>query len=196
MTMTTEEQNEYLASLGIAVNDSSEQGKMNALDSLAADCIADGKFIQAISHAKNSGSPSAINNIATIVLNVLERSERDDAIAIKLLEINVARGNLLATHNLGQCYLFGIGTEVDEAKGFELTLKAARGGIYAAMESVAELFAHGKGCAPDLMEALFWRELLLTCRSDSLLPKQDQVFQSPDDVRHHISEQGKNKTWH
>lgn len=57
---------------------------------------------------------------------------------------------------LGSSYLDGDGVETDYAKGWELSLKAARLGDMDSMFDIGEAYELGKGVEPDLNKAIEW----------------------------------------
>lgn len=69
------------------------------------------------------------------------------------------QGDLEALFNLGQAYRLGLGVAKDEAKAFELFLRAAVGGVAAAQSRIGLAYATGEGAALDPIEACKWFEL-------------------------------------
>lgn len=78
------------------------------------------------------------------------------AAAYQKLSPFLARGCPEVWYFVGWMQLTGQGAPKNAAQGFDLVLKAARGGWEPAEYSVAELYLAGRGTAPDLGEAVSW----------------------------------------
>ena len=63
---------------------------------------------------------------------------------------------------IGTAYLYGIDMEVDQKRGLELILRSANDGNTEAMDKLADIYTTGIGAQPDLQQAVFWREKLVT----------------------------------
>ena len=67
----------------------------------------------------------------------------DNDLATKLLIQSHEMGHVEATYNLGICYHYGFGTDVDLGKAFELYLKSANAGYGKGMELVGRFYNQG-----------------------------------------------------
>ncbi|WP_264535761.1 T9SS type A sorting domain-containing protein [Flavobacterium sp. N1736] len=65
-------------------------------------------------------------------------------------------GDPMAQNYVGLMYVYGMGTEKDEAKGFTYIENAAKSGNAIAQNNLAVLYLHGYGCKIDLNKAIEW----------------------------------------
>lgn len=80
----------------------------------------------------------------------------DNDLATKLLTKAHEMGHVEATYNLGICYHYGFGTDIDLKKAFELYLESANVGYGKGMELVGRFYNRGIYVKHDLRLAEFW----------------------------------------
>ena len=80
----------------------------------------------------------------------------DNELAVKLLTQAHDMGHVEATYNLGICYHYGHGTEIDLAKAYELCLEAANNGYGKGMELVGRFYNRGIYVKKDRKLAEYW----------------------------------------
>lgn len=80
----------------------------------------------------------------------------DNDLATKLLIQSHEMGHVEATYNLGICYHYGFGTDVDVAKAFELYLETANAGYGKGMELVGRFYNQGIYVEKDRKQAVYW----------------------------------------
>ena len=80
----------------------------------------------------------------------------DNDLATKLLIQSHEMGHVEATYNLGICYHYGFGTDVDLAKAFELYLKSANAGYGKGMELVGRFYNQGIYVERNRSQAEYW----------------------------------------
>lgn len=80
----------------------------------------------------------------------------DNDLATKLLIQSHEMGHVEATYNLGICYHYGFGTDVDVAKAFELYLESANAGYGKGMELVGRFYNQGIYVEKDRKQAVYW----------------------------------------
>lgn len=77
-------------------------------------------------------------------------------LAIKALRQAVGQGNAEAQYRLGMLYANGEGVELDQVKGSELMLSAAKQGHAAAQSTLGWMYANGYGVSHDDARARTW----------------------------------------
>lgn len=77
-------------------------------------------------------------------------------LAIKALRQAVGQGNAEAQYRLGMLYANGEGVELDQVKGSELMLSAAKQGHAAAQSTLGWMYANGYGVSHDDAQARTW----------------------------------------
>ena len=80
----------------------------------------------------------------------------DNDLATKLLTKAHEMGHVEATYNLGICYHYGFGTEVDLAKAFELYLESANAGYGKGIELIGRFYNRGIYVEKDRKQAEYW----------------------------------------
>lgn len=80
----------------------------------------------------------------------------DNDLATKLLIQSHEMGHVEATYNLGICYHYGFGTDVDLAKAFELYLESANAGYGKGMELVGRFYNQGIYVEKNHSQAEYW----------------------------------------
>lgn len=80
----------------------------------------------------------------------------DNDLATKLLIQSHEMGHVEATYNLGICYHYGFGTDVDLGKAFELYLKSANAGYGKGMELVGRFYNQGIYVEKNRSQAEYW----------------------------------------
>lgn len=80
----------------------------------------------------------------------------DNDLATKLLIQAHEMGHVEATYNLGICYHYGFGTDMDLAKAFELYLEAANAGYGKGMELVGRFYNQGIYVGKNRSRAEYW----------------------------------------
>jgi TPR repeat protein len=76
--------------------------------------------------------------------------------AVKWYTESSEKGNSVAMFNLGMCYKYGDGVDMDKTKGFELFEQSALLGSSGAMNNVAYCYETGEGVMVDLKKAKEW----------------------------------------
>lgn len=66
---------------------------------------------------------------------------------------------LLALTRMGDCYIHGFGTNLDEQRAFECYLEAADGDIAEAQNKVGLCYFFGKGSSPSKVKAAYYFQL-------------------------------------
>jgi TPR repeat protein len=112
------------------------------------------KATQLCKRAANAGFAPASATLGALFAQA-KKHER----AVQWWTLAVEQGDLESLFNLGQSHRLGLGTAKDEAKAFELFLKAAMGGLAAAQSRIGLAYATGEGAALDPIEACKWIEL-------------------------------------
>ena len=112
------------------------------------------KATQLCKRAANAGFAPASATLGALFARA-KKHER----AVRWWALAAEQGDLESLFNLGQAYRLGMGTVKDEAKAFELFLKAAMGGVAAAQSRIGLAYATGEGAALDPIEACKWIEL-------------------------------------
>lgn len=112
------------------------------------------KATQLCKRAANAGFAPASATLGALFARA-KKHER----AVQWWTLAAEQGDLEALFNLGQVYRLGLGVAKDEAKAFELLLKAAAGGVAAAQSRIGLAYATGEGAALDPIEACKWFEL-------------------------------------
>jgi TPR repeat protein len=115
------------------------------------------KATQLCKRAANAGFAPASATLGALFARA-NKHER----AVRWWTLAAEQGDLESLFNLGQAYRLGMGTVKDEAKAFELFLKAAMGGVAAAQSRIGLAYATGEGAALDPIEACKWIELAAT----------------------------------
>ena len=121
------------------------------LDGVPADAK---KATQLCKRAANAGFAPASATLGAL----FARAKKHDR-AVQWWTLAAEQGDLEALFNLGQAHRLGLGVPKDEAKAFELMLKAAQGGVAAGQSRVGLAYATGEGAALDPIEACKWFEL-------------------------------------
>ena len=85
----------------------------------------------------------------------------DNERAFRLLTRARDMGHVEAAYNLGICYHYGFGTDVDLAKAFELYHEAAAAGYGKGMELVGRFYNRGIYVGRDRKQAEHWLLLAL-----------------------------------
>lgn len=80
----------------------------------------------------------------------------DNDLATKLLIQSHEMGNVEATYNLGICYHYGFGSDVNLEKAFELYLESAKAGYGKGMELVGRFYNQGIFVRKDRTQAEYW----------------------------------------
>ena len=80
----------------------------------------------------------------------------DNALATKLLIRSHEMGHVEATYNLGICYHYGFGTDVDLEKAFERYLESANAGYGKGMELVGRFYNQGIYVEKNRRQAEYW----------------------------------------
>lgn len=80
----------------------------------------------------------------------------DNDLATKLLIQDHEMGHVEATYNLGICYHYGFGTDIDLAKAFALYLESANAGYGKGMELVGRFYNRGIYIEQDRQQAEAW----------------------------------------
>ena len=80
----------------------------------------------------------------------------DNDLATKLLIQAHEMGHVEATYNLGICYHYGFGTDIDLAKAFALYLESANAGYGKGMELVGRFYNRGIYVEQDRQQAETW----------------------------------------
>lgn len=80
----------------------------------------------------------------------------DNELAVKLLTQAHDMGHVEATYNLGICYHYGYGADVDLAKAFDLYLESAKAGYGKGMELVGRFYNRGIYVERDRVKAEHW----------------------------------------
>lgn len=80
----------------------------------------------------------------------------DNDLATQLLIQAHELGHVEATYNLGICYHYGFGTDIDLAKAFALYLESANAGYGKGMELVGRFYNRGIYVARDRGQAEVW----------------------------------------
>lgn len=80
----------------------------------------------------------------------------DNDLATKLLIQAHEMGHVEATYNLGICYHYGFGTDIDLAKAFALYLESANAGYGKGMELVGRFYNRGIYVEQDRQQAEAW----------------------------------------
>lgn len=80
----------------------------------------------------------------------------DNDLAAKLLTEAHDMGHIEATYNLGICYHYGFGADIDLAKAFELYLEAANADYGKGMELVGRFYNRGIYVEQNREQAEYW----------------------------------------
>jgi TPR repeat protein len=112
------------------------------------------KATQLCKRAANAGFAPASATLGALFARA-NKHER----AVRWWTLAVEQGDLESLFNLGQAHRLGLGTAKDDAKAFELFLKAALAGVAAAQSRIGLAYATGEGAALDPIEACKWIEL-------------------------------------
>ena len=80
----------------------------------------------------------------------------DNDLATKLLIQAHEMGHVEATYNLGICYHYGFGTDIDLAKAFALYLESANAGYGKGMKLVGRFYNRGIYVEQDRQQAETW----------------------------------------
>ena len=80
----------------------------------------------------------------------------DNDLALKLLTKAHDMGHVEATYNLGICYHYGHGTNVDLARAYELYLESANAGYGKGMVLIGRFYNRGLYVAQDRRQAEYW----------------------------------------
>ena len=112
------------------------------------------KATQLCKRAANAGFAPASATLGALFARA-KKHER----AVRWWTLAAEQGDLESLFNLGQAYRLGMGTVKDEAKAFELFLKAALAGVAVAQSRIGLAYATGEGAALDPIEACKWIEL-------------------------------------
>ena len=80
----------------------------------------------------------------------------DNDLATKLLIQAHEMGHVEATYNLGICYHYGFGTDVDLEKAFDLYLESANAGYGKGMELVGRFYNQGIYVKQNREQAEYW----------------------------------------
>ena len=80
----------------------------------------------------------------------------DNVLALQLLTQAHDMGHVEATYNLGICYHYGFGADVDLAKAYALYLESANGGYGKGMELMGRFYNQGIYVEPDRGQAEYW----------------------------------------
>jgi hypothetical protein len=112
------------------------------------------KATQLCKRAANAGFAPASATLGAL----FARAKKHDR-AVQWWTLAAEQGDLEALFNLGQAHRLGLGVAKDEAKAFELMLKAAQGGVAAGQSRIGLAYATGEGAALDPIEACKWFEL-------------------------------------
>jgi TPR repeat protein len=115
------------------------------------------KATQLCKRAANAGFAPASATLGALFARA-NKHER----AVRWWTLAAEQGDPESLFNLGQAYRLGLGTTKDEAKAFELFLKAALAGVAAAQSRIGLAYATGEGGALDPIEACKWIELAAT----------------------------------
>ena len=96
-----------------------------------------------------------------------EVPENND-LATKLLIQAHDMGHVEATYNLGICYHYGFGAEIDLGKAFELYLESANAGYGKGMELVGRFYNRGIYVKQNREQAEYWlRKAMESSDSDA-----------------------------
>ena len=79
--------------------------------------------------------------------------------------------------NLGVLYSKGLGGEKNFEKAFELYIKAAEKGDYAAQYNVAEYYRAGQGTPRDMDKAIYWYEKSASQGAIQAMEKLSRFYQ-------------------
>ena len=82
----------------------------------------------------------------------------DNELAFELLTRAHEMGHIEAAYNLGICFHYGYGTQIDLARAFELYLEAANSGYGKGMELVGRFYNRGIHVEKDRELAELWLE--------------------------------------
>ena len=80
----------------------------------------------------------------------------NNELAVKLLTYAHDMGHTEATYNLGICYHYGYGAEVDLVKAYELYLESASDGYGKGMELIGRFYNRGIYVEKDRATAEYW----------------------------------------
>lgn len=80
----------------------------------------------------------------------------DNVLALQLLTRAHDMGHVEATYNLGICYHYGFGADVDLTKAYALYLESANGGCGKGMELMGRFYNQGIYVEPDRGQAEYW----------------------------------------
>ena len=80
----------------------------------------------------------------------------DNFLALQLLTQAHDMGHAEATYNLGICYHYGFGADIDLAKAYELYLESAKGGYGKGMELMGRFYNQGIYVKRDRRQAEYW----------------------------------------
>ena len=80
----------------------------------------------------------------------------DNDLAVKLLTKAHDLGHVEATYNLGICYHYGHGINVDLARAYELYLESANAGYGKGMVLIGRFYNRGLYVAQDRRQAEYW----------------------------------------
>lgn len=86
----------------------------------------------------------------------------DNELAVKLLTQAHDMGHTEATYNLGICYHYGYGTDIDLEKAFDLYLESATHGYGKGMELVGRFYHRGIHVAYDQAQAEHWLRMAMS----------------------------------
>jgi len=81
---------------------------------------------------------------------------KNDKEAFQWFERSASKGNLKGITNLGACYLFGLGVDIDHKKAFDILYPAAQKKYDLAAYYIGACFCNGLGTRRDLDEAEKW----------------------------------------
>jgi TPR repeat protein len=115
------------------------------------------KATQLCKRAANAGFAPASATLGALFARA-NKHER----AVRWWTLAAEQGDLESLFNLGQAHRLGLGIAKDEAKAFELFLRAALAGVAAAQSRIGLAYATGEGAALDPIEACKWIELAAT----------------------------------
>lgn len=133
--------------------------KQNPTDAERAECV------QLLQNEAKLGNLLALHDLGKLFASGYcgqkdrERSDQYYRAALdgfQILEPSAGKMQPYIQYRIGKMFVYGLGTEQDDAKAFAWFLKSAKAGNMFAQHSLANLYRYGRGTPQNLTAAVFW----------------------------------------
>lgn len=117
------------------------------------------KALDYFKKAASKGHKEAIFHIGCLYLYGKPQVLQNEKIAFECFKASTEEGCIVANYYLGECYLSGIGVEIDIKKAIYFFEKALKYDIYIAADKLSDIYQNGIGIEKDLDKALYYNEI-------------------------------------